>query len=96
MKMFVLRVKDRKENMTKKVLKFAASWCQPCKMLSKTIEGMTIDTPIEEIDIEENQELTVKYQVRGVPTLVMLDDDREVKRISGTLSTKQLEEWMNG
>ena len=50
----------------------------------------------EEIDIDENQELTAKYQVRGVPTLVMLDDDREVKRISGTLSTKQLQEWMNG
>ena len=96
MKQCVQLVKDRKENMSKKVLKFAASWCQPCKMLSKTIEGMEIDTPIEEIDIDENQELTVKYQVRGVPTLVMVDDDKEVKRISGALSTKQLEEWLNG
>ena len=82
--------------MSKKVLKFAASWCQPCKMLSKTIEGMTIETPIEEIDIDDNQELAVEYQVRGVPTLVMLDDDKEVKRTTGALSTKQLEEWLNG
>lgn len=82
--------------MSKKVLKFSASWCQPCKMLSRVIEDMTIETPIEEIDIDDNQELAVEYQVRGVPTLVMLDDDKEVKRISGALSTKQLEEWLNG
>lgn len=82
--------------MSKKVLKFSASWCQPCKMLSKTIESMTIETPIEEIDIDENQGLAVDYMVRGVPTLVMLDNGKEVKRISGALSTKQLEEWLNG
>ena len=82
--------------MSKKVLKFSASWCQPCKMLSKTIEGMTIETPIEEIDIDDNQELATEYKVRGVPTLVMLDDDKEVKRTTGALSTKQLEEWLNG
>ena len=82
--------------MSKKVLKFSASWCQPCKMLSKTIEGMTIEMPIEEIDIDDNQELAVEYQVRGVPTLVMLDDDKEVKRTTGALSSKQLEEWLNG
>jgi len=82
--------------MSKKVLKFSASWCQPCKMLSKTIEGMTIETPIEEVDIDDNQELAVEYKVRGVPTLVMLDDDKEVKRITGALSSTQLEEWLNG
>ena len=82
--------------MSKKVLKFSASWCQPFKMLSKTIEGMTIETPIEEVDIDDNQELAVEYKVRGVPTLVMLDDDKEVKRITGALSSTQLEEWLNG
>jgi len=82
--------------MSKKVLKFAASWCQPCKMLSKTIEGMTIETPIEEIDIDEQEELAIQYQIRSVPTLVMLDDDKEVKRVTGMQSSTQLEAWING
>jgi len=81
--------------MNKKVLKFAASWCQPCKMLSKTFEGMDIETPIEEIDIDENEELAIKYQIRSVPTLVMLDGDNEVKRISGMQTSTQLEAWLN-
>jgi len=82
--------------MSKKILKFAASWCQPCKMLSKTIEGMTIETPIEEIDIDEQEELAIQYQIRSVPTLVMLDDDKEVKRVTGMQSSTQLEAWING
>ena len=82
--------------MSKKVLKFSASWCQPCKMLSKTIEGMTIETPIEEIDIDEQEELAIQYQIRSVPTLVMLDDDKEVKRVTGMQSSTQLEAWING
>jgi len=82
--------------MSKKVLKFSASWCQPCKMLSKTIEGMTIETPIEEIDIDEQEELATQYQIRSVPTLVMLDDDKEVKRATGMQSSTQLEAWING
>lgn len=82
--------------MSKKILKFAASWCQPCKMLSKTIAGMKIETPIEEIDIDEQEELAIQYQIRSVPTLVMLDDDKEVKRVTGMQSSTQLEAWING
>lgn len=82
--------------MSKKILKFAASWCQPCKMLSKTIAGMEIETPIEEIDIDEQEELAIQYQIRSVPTLVMLDDDKEVKRVTGMQSSTQLEAWING
>jgi len=82
--------------MSKKILKFAASWCQPCKMLSKTIAGMEIETPIEEIDIDEQEKLAIQYQIRSVPTLVMLDDDKEVKRVTGMQSSTQLEAWING
>ena len=79
--------------MSKKVLKFSASWCQPCKMLAKNLETANIETPIEVVDIDENQELAQKYMVRSVPTLVMVEDDTEVKRNVGVISTKQLEEW---
>ena len=80
--------------MNKKVLRFTASWCQPCKMLAKTLEGIPTDYPIEVIDIDENQELSIQYGVRGVPTLVMLQDDVETKRVVGMQTEGFLKDWL--
>lgn len=80
----------------KKVLRFTATWCQPCKALAKIIEDINTTVPIEVIDIDENQELAVKYNIRGVPTLVMLDENnKEVKRMMGTKAKNLLEEFLN-
>lgn len=80
-----------------KVLKFAAGWCQPCKMLSRVIEdaGDKITTVIEEVDIDQNMELAKKYGIRGVPTMVMVEDDgTEIKRQSGVMMENQLIEFL--
>ena len=80
-----------------KALKFYATWCQPCKMLSKIIEeaGDKITMPIEDIDIEQNTELAVKYGIRGVPALVIVDEDgTEIKRQSGMLMEDKLLEFL--
>jgi len=79
----------------KKVLKFSASWCGPCKMLSRNLEEVNTLVPIEEIDIDNNQDLAIEYGVRGVPTMIMLDENIEVKRLVGMQSLKQLEDWLN-
>lgn len=81
-----------------KVLKFEASWCQPCKMLSKTLEesrDALADIKIETIDIDQQPERTKQYQVRGVPTIVVLDDTgNELKRKSGALNKAALVEFL--
>ena len=74
---------------------FTASWCQPCKMLAKTLEDVETQVPIEVIDIDVLPEVAIEYGVRGVPTLVMLDENMEVKRLVGMQSLKQLEDWLN-
>lgn len=79
----------------KKVLKFSAAWCGPCKMLAKTLS--TVESPllIEEVDIDVNPTLTQQYRVRGVPTLVLVEDDVEVRRKVGVLSATEFLEWVN-
>ena len=78
----------------RKVLRFTASWCQPCKMLARILEDIPTDYTIEVIDIDENRELAIQYSVRGVPTLVMLKNDIETKRIVGMQTEGFLKEWL--
>jgi len=75
-----------------KIIKFEASWCQPCKMLSKVINDVKdqITIEIETVDIDQDNELAKQYQIRGVPTLVMVDGEKEIKRVSGMLTTANL------
>jgi len=81
--------------MEKRVLKFSASWCQPCKMLTNTLKEVQTDVQISEIDIDENEKIVRDYNIRGVPTLVMLDGNTEIKRKSGMMMKNELEAWLN-
>jgi thioredoxin 1 len=63
-------------------------------MLAKTLEDVETQIPIEVIDIDENQELAMDYGIRGVPTLIMIDGDVEVKRFSGMKMKNELENWL--
>jgi len=81
--------------MDKRVLKFSASWCQPCKMLTNTLKEVQTDVQISEIDIDENEKIVRDYNIRGVPTLVMLDGNTEIKRKSGMMMKNELEAWLN-
>ena len=81
--------------MDKRVLRFTASWCQPRKMLAKNLETINTDVPIEVYDIDERTDIAMDYGIRGVPTLVMMDGNTEVKRVVGVKSAKELESWLN-
>lgn len=80
----------------KRVIRFTASWCGPCKMLARNLEDIKTSIPIEVIDIDENTDAAIEFGVRGVPTLVMLDGNTEMKRLVGMQPLKQLEDWING
>jgi len=75
-----------------KVIKFYADWCGPCNGLSKIIEGAKdkIDITIENVNIDEDSSMVAKYQVRSVPTMIMVDGDTEIKRKVGTMGEKEL------
>lgn len=61
-----------------KVLKFYAPWCGQCKVLTKELEKNPINVPIESINVEDNEEMTKKYNVQGLPTLILTDKEGKV------------------
>lgn len=78
----------------KKILKFEAEWCGQCKaltpILKKVLENHT-DITLTTIDIEIEEETTLKYNIRNLPTLVFIKDNIEVGRTSGVLTAGMLE-----
>lgn len=77
-----------------KLLRFTSSTCQPCKILAKNLEEANLKMPIETIDIDVHGELVLDYGIRSVPTLIMIDELVEVKRIIGVKTPEQLREWV--
>ncbi|WP_340155096.1 thioredoxin [uncultured Winogradskyella sp.] len=73
---------------------FFAEWCGPCKAQSPIIKELAQDVNgkvrVIKIDIDKNQAIAQRYNVRGVPTLVLFQEGQIVWRQSGVQSKSQL------
>jgi len=84
-----------------KLIKFYATWCEPCKMLEKVVEAKKDQIPEDwtysNIDIDQDMNSAKALNVRGVPTLVIMSDDNvEVRRHVGFLSERDYEQFLRG
>jgi len=77
-----------------KILKFGLPNCKPCVELSKQMQNLDLTKfEIQEINLKHNVDLLVKYGVKSVPTLIVLDKNGgEIKRLR---NFEQLENYVN-
>lgn len=70
-----------------KLLKFYADWCEPCGLQSNIINSLSekISISIENINIDLETDKASRWKVRGIPTLILVDENGEVKRHIGVL-----------
>ena len=73
----------------KRILYFSAAWCGPCKTLGPIIESVADQVNYQKIDVDNNQDLSIKYGVRNIPTLILLDETGEIKGRKVGLQSKQ-------
>ena len=79
----------------KKILYFSAAWCGPCKMLGPIMESLSGQINYEKIDVDNNQDLSIKYGVRNIPTLVLVENGEAVRKLTGLQQKNQILEFYN-
>lgn len=80
--------------MIKKIIKFGAPWCGGCvsaDMALEQLKAMHPEVEIQRIDIEEDEEASAKYKIKGLPTLVFFGSDgKEQGRHVGRITISEL------
>ena len=80
------------------IVDFYATWCNPCKMLSPVLEKVQEKfegaLKVIKIDIDENRDITAKYDIMSVPTLMFFSGGELVRRESGFIPENELLEMI--
>lgn len=73
---------------------FYANWCGPCKIMAPIVEEIANElqgkAKVGKINVDENQDLAMKYNIMSIPTLIIFKEGKEFKRIVGVRDKNEL------
>jgi thioredoxin 1 len=76
------------------ILDFWAEWCQPCKMLSPTVEAIADEyeekIKVGKLNVDDNPNIATKYGIRGIPTLLFFKGGEVVQQMVGVKSKTEI------
>lgn len=73
---------------------FWAEWCGPCKMIAPMLEEISKESEgkfkIVKVDVDQNQELAGRYNIRAIPTLLIFKNGQVKEQMVGVVSKKEI------
>lgn len=79
----------------KQIIFFGASWCGPCKAFKPVMESLSSEMPIQFIDVDTSPQTAAQYNVRSVPTTVVVKDGMEMGRAVGAKTKEEIRSLFN-
>lgn len=78
------------------VVDFWATWCSPCRMIAPIIEELAKEydgkITVGKCDVEENEDISVEFGIRNIPTILFIKNGQVVDKIVGAVSKTKIEE----
>lgn len=82
----------------KTLVLFSADWCGPCKIIKPSLEKLEIELSerikIVKADVSEAEESAKKFNIRNIPTCVLIEGDKEIARFSGVKNDEQIKKFL--
>lgn len=79
---------------------FYADWCGPCKMMAPLVETLAEEMAgkavIGKLNVDDSEEIAMKYGVMNIPTLILFKNGQEINRVIGVQSREVLEKMIRG
>lgn len=73
---------------------FWAEWCAPCRMLAPTVEAVgeqySESAVVVKLNVDDNPSAAQRYGIKGIPTLILFKDGKEVERVVGATSKETI------
>ena len=69
---------------------FWATWCGPCQMLAPVLEELSQQIKVVKVDVDENPQLAVAFQVASIPPVIAFRDGKAVKKSVGVVPKESL------
>lgn len=73
---------------------FWATWCAPCQMLAPALEELSQQVKVVKVDVDENPQLAMAFQVSSIPTVVSFRDGKALKKSVGVVPGEKLLELL--
>lgn len=79
----------------KKIFYFTGGWCQPCQTLGPIMTVVGTHIPVTKVDVDYMPDVIKKFGVKSIPTVILIENDQEMKRFVGIKSYEEIMTWIS-